>query len=152
MYKEFKADEDKKKAGVWVEWYDDDGVNDFRVLLAYASRSNKAYNAAIEKHNRVFRRNKGIRSVEQATRVMIDVMVDSIIKDWQRWFVDEEGEGYWDQGIEAEDGSTIPFNADNVRMTLENIPELADELQMEAEKVSNFQNHPEPDNENDLGN
>ena len=157
MYKEFKADAHLERTGAWVEFYDSDtGKNDFRVLLRHATRSSKEYNKAVEKYSRSMRRGRNAQSLEHMSRVRSEVLANYLIMKWERWFdvptSDNPNAGEWRSGIEAEDGSTLDFTPKNVLDTLLELPELADELQVESEKISNFQEGEEADLETDQEN
>ena len=51
--------------------------------------------------------------------------------------VDDEGDGFhWEQGIEGPGGETLPFNKENLLLTFKNLPDLYEDLRIQAGKSS----------------
>ena len=138
MYKEMKTNAELEAQGFWIEYYRDDGENDFRVRVARLTTTHPRYAKVIDQGvQRRGRRNGpglGMAAMQQLQRRAFLGVVEEIVTGWQRWL-----DGEWRDGIEAEDGvSTIPFTPENVRRTLEQLPELCDELHNEAMASGNF--------------
>ena len=150
MYKELETNADLEAEGFWIEYYRDDGVNDFRVRVARLTTTHPKYAKLIDKSmQRRGRRNGtgglGLAALQQLQRRAFLGVVDETVTGWQRWVDDG-----WVEGIEAEDGtSTIAFTPENVRRTLEQLPELCDELHNEAMSAGNYR---QQELEDDAGN
>ena len=139
MYRELKTDAALESEGFWIAYYRGDGEHDFRVRVARLTPTHPRYAKAIEQGLRPHRRNLqrgGVPTPILLTvqrNAFIDV-ADEVVTDWQRWL-----DGEWVDGIEAEDGEdTLEFTPAHVRQTLENLPELCDELHNEALSAGNF--------------
>lgn len=121
MYATFQGDPALEKGGVWFDY------GNFRIRAAYAGGANKSYQQSLETRTKHIRRGiqTGAVSAEVLTNILIDAYADSIITDWETI---DENTGEWKKGIEAPDGSIIPFNRDNVVKTLKALPNLFENI------------------------
>ena len=120
MYQSFETNPDLEKEGVWNEIYDKTtGEKSFRVKLAHASASNTALKSRLEALYKPHRRLKemGALSIEKETEIVRQAFAETVVKAWETW-----SEGEWKPGIEAKDGSILPFNAKNVIEVLTALP------------------------------
>ena len=130
MYDTFKTDPTREQEGVWLDY------GDFRIRVAHAGQGNKRYVAYAEKALRPVRQamNAGALSNERSMNIMADIYAKTIIIDWQVLQADKT----WKTGIEAEDGSILPFNNENVELTLKALPNLFSDIQAQASSIANF--------------
>lgn len=130
MYDTFKTDPTREQEGVWLDY------GDFRVRIAHAGQGNKKYVSYAEKALRPVRQamNAGALSNERSMSIMADIYAKTIIIDWQVLQADKT----WKTGIEAEDGSVLPFNSETVEQTLKALPNLFTDIQSQASSIANF--------------
>lgn len=130
MYDTFKTDPTREQEGVWLDY------GDFRIRVAHAGQGNKRYVTYAEKALRPVRQamNAGALSNERSMNIMADIYAKTIIIDWQVLQADKT----WKTGIEAEDGSILPFNNENVELTLKALPNLFSDIQAQASSIANF--------------
>ena len=130
MREQFKMSESCEQSGVIFDY------GGFRVRMARAGGSNKRYQKAMERETRPLKRAIQAEALPegQANELVRRVFAEAIILDWE---VRQE-DGTYTQGIEGPDGDVIPFTKENVIATLEELPELFDELQSAAAKASNY--------------
>jgi hypothetical protein len=130
MYNTFKTDPTREQEGVFLDY------GEFRIRVAHAGQGNKRYVAYAEKALRPVRQamNAGALSNERSMNIMADIYAKTIILEWQVLQEDKT----WKSGIEAEDGSILPFNAENVELTLKNLPNLFSDIQSQASSIANF--------------
>lgn len=129
LYDTFKTDADLEKTGVWIDY------STFGVRLAFAGGSNRKYLQMTEKRLKPLRQaiQAGTLDDERARKIFIDIYAECIVLDWQT-----EIDGEMRQGIEGPDGELLPFNLENVKKTLTNLPNLFNDIRTQAEMISNF--------------
>ena len=133
MYDTFETDQELEANGVWLDY------GDFRVLLASAGQGNKSYVRYAEKKLKPVRRalESGALSNERSQSLMADIYAKTIILAWETM----QGKGdkaEMKSGIEAKDGSILPFNETNVEQALIALPRLFMDLQEQAASLANF--------------
>lgn len=133
MYKQFKTDTDLEKQGIVLDY------GTFRVRVARMGGSNKKFVAQLEQRTKPLRRAIQADTVDRTKLIDVvrEVFVDTVILDWET-NVGTESFPDWKQGIEAEDGSLLEFNRENVLDALRNLPDLYDDLQEQAGKAALF--------------
>lgn len=133
MYNTFETDPNREQEGVFLDY------GDFRVRIAHAGQGNKKYVQYAEKALRPVRQamNAGALSNDRSMAIMSDVYAKTIILDWQVAVRSEDGIS-WKQGIEAKDGSILPFSNENVEATLKALPALFTDIQQQASSIANF--------------
>lgn len=129
LYKAYKTDTNLETAGVTFE------LSGNRVKMARAGVGNPDFGLSMTKKTAPYRRQiaQGSMDPKEELRILREVYADVIILDWEVKRGDE-----WQRGIEAEDGSILPFTKDNVCKTLENLPELFVELQALASNAAHY--------------
>jgi hypothetical protein len=134
MYKIFETDAQSVTEGVWIDY------GEFRIRIAQAGQSNKSYLAYAERKLKPIRKALDVGAVppERQRSIMIDVFAKTIILNWEVQIKDKKGEITWRPGIEAKDGSILPFNEENVIKTLNILPELFLDIQEQAGTLANF--------------
>lgn len=133
MYDIFATDEKATTTGVIIDY------GDFRVRIAQAGQGNKEYLKLAEKKLKPIRKalDVGAVSSERQRAIMVEIFADTIILNWEVKIKDGKKET-WKSGIEAEDGSILPFNRENVMDALTKLPELFLDLQEQATSIANF--------------
>lgn len=129
MYDTFETDPNMEQEGVFLDY------GDFRVRIAHAGQGNSKYVKYAEKKLKPVRKamEAGALGNERSMAIMIDIYCESIILDWQV----RNGET-WKSGIEARDGSVMPFTRENVETTLRALPNLFLDIQQQAQSIANF--------------
>ena len=130
MYDTFETDPNMEQEGVFLDY------GDFRIRIAHAGQGNSKYVKYAEKKLKPVRRamEAGALGNERSMSIMIDIYSKTIILDWQI-----RGENdTWKTGIEAKDGSTLPFTEENVEATLRALPNLFLDIQSQASSIANF--------------
>lgn len=133
LFKNFKANDEIEKGGVWVE-YDvnaDNTTPAFRV--ARISKTNVKYQKALERRMKPIRRSLTLGTIteKESQRLYREVFLDAILLDWKN-IKDENEEG-------------ILFSKENARKLFEDLPELFLDLQEKASDVSLFREEQKED-------
>lgn len=135
MYDTFETDPTREQEGVFLDY------GDFRIRIAHAGQGNKRYVAYAEKAMRPVRQamNAGALGNERSMAILVDIYAKTIILDWQVATKNEAGENTgWKSGIEARDGSILPFDTQTVIATLKALPNLFLDIQQQASSIANF--------------
>lgn len=130
LYGQFKTDPNVERNGVIIDY----GI--FRVTVARAGGANKKFAKLLEARTKPFKRAIQTETMDpdQALNILRRVYAETIILNWETNVNDK-----FKVGIEAEDGSKLlPFNADNVELTLKNLPDIFMDLQEQAGKMALF--------------
>lgn len=142
MYQEFQTSKNLERDGVWFEHPDINGDPDWKVLLGRASTSNPAYVREMEKQARKYRSRLSGGNISLAInqKIMIGTLVNALIHDFYTWDGEE-----WQRGVEAPpvDGKPsdkiLPYTKENMRMTLENLPDMAELMNTWASGIGSYQ-------------
>jgi len=136
MYDQFSTDPKVEEEGVWLQY------EGFRVRVTYAGESNKKYTKVLEAKTRPFRRaiQNGSFSNDRSIQLLMEVFAEAVILDWNvEDFVDEQiGEIVWKKGIQAKDGSVVPFSKAEVLKALKALPALFLDIKGQAESIAIF--------------
>ena len=135
MYKQFKTNDNLEIRGIILDY------GDFRVTIARAGGANKRYDKILDLKAKPYKRaiQLGTISAEKDAELMREVYAEAVILKWEVVVErDEEDNRIFKEGIEAPNGSVIPFSRENVLMTLKNLPDLMKDIQEQANKVSLF--------------
>ena len=130
LYKQFETDQDLEQKGIIIDY------GEFRVTVARAGGSNKRFAKLLEARTKPFKRAIQAETMDpdMAIDILRRVYAEAVILNWEtkvkKKFV---------SGIEAKGGGgLLPFNADNVDLTLKNLPDVFIDLQSQAGKSSLF--------------
>ncbi len=128
MYDKFKTNSDLEKEGVIHDY------GDFRITIARAGGSNSSFVKMLEAKSRPHRRAIQTESMDSvlADNILRETYAAAVILNWE--VKNEAGE--FEEGIEAEDGSILPFTTANVSDTLKNLPDLFKDIQEQASKAA----------------
>lgn len=129
LFSAYKTDNKLETEGVTFELYGN------RVTMARAGGANPAFQAAMSKKTMPYRRAIAQSSMDprEELKILREVYAETVILNWEV----RRGDA-WVQGIESEDGSTIPYSRENVIKTLTALPELFMELQNLASSAMHF--------------
>lgn len=140
LKKAFGTNQSKENEGTWIDVTVNEDGTTCSVKLARMNQRNKEFQkriAAIQKT----RRNKTIRNSPNIVtpddrKLAVDAFVGSVLLDW-RDVVDYRVEfcGKDKDGVEVK----MPFNEENAKFVLTDIPDFFDLLSDEATKIENFQ-------------
>lgn len=131
IYQQFRTDSDKEIEGIVLDY------DDTRITIARAGGNNKKFNKAMEKHTAPMRRSIRLGTVTEniAEKALIEVYAESVILKWET-LVGKE----WKEGIQnpKKGEPLLPFTVNNVKNTLQMLPELFYDIQEQACYVRNF--------------
>ncbi len=138
LYDVFETDSDLEQKGINIDY------GNTLITIARAGGSNKKYLRSLERRTKMYRRAIQTETMdnEVAIAVLREVYAESVILRWetrQPSTMDEDGnevKGEMVVGIEADNGDILPFNAENVVLTLKNLPDLFGDIQEQASKGS----------------
>lgn len=132
MYDKFETDASLETKGVWINF------GEFRVCCARAGGANRDFMALTDKRLRRFRKPAeydavGVANSKEFQSEVAAVYAITVIRDWEVLVTDKKtGEQKWQRGIEARDGSILPFNVSNVTDALIALPGLFDQIREET--------------------
>lgn len=129
MYDTFETDPNMEQEGVFLDY------GDFRIRIAHAGQGNSKYVKYAERKLKPVRKamEAGALGNERSMAIMIDIYSKTIVLDWQV----RDGDN-WKTGIEARDGSIMPFTEQNVADTFRALPNLFLDVQQQASSIANF--------------
>lgn len=137
-YGSFRSDTAAEVEGKVIDY------GEFRVTIARAGGSNKAYNRLLESLTKPYRRAIQLETLPDAVseKIMKEALAKAVVLNWELREVDEKtGAETWSQGIEDPDtGDVLPFNADNVLKVFQHpeVQNLYNDLNTMARKESLF--------------
>lgn len=135
MFSQFETSTKLEQDGITVDY------GTFKVIVAHAGGSNKAYASLMEAETKPFRRLIQAGTVEQKKleEIFYKVYAKTIIRNW---FVkvgeDDDGEPIWEQGIDKKGGGILPFNVENIILTFKLLPNLFLDLKRLAEDIAMY--------------
>lgn len=130
-YDLFKTDEKMEaEEGVTLDY------GDFKIQITRAGGGNKKYSKLLNKKLRPFKRRLETDTMEEemARKIMVETFANSIIIGWES----KNAEGEFEIGIHDENSEIVEYNKANVIATLNNLPDLFRDIQIQADKVSLF--------------
>lgn len=129
LYSQFKTNPDYETKGVEITY------GNFRVVIARAGGSNKKYATTLEAKTKPYRRavQTGTLANDVGVQLLKETFAEAVVLNWMT-----QVDGEWVQGIEAPDGTIMPFNAANVLKVFMEVNDLFLELQEQATNISLF--------------
>ena len=131
MYKIFETDPELETKGVVVDY------GDFRVTVARAGGANKRYAKVAETRSRPYRRaiENELLPNDRANELLMEIYAEAAVLNWE---VNKgtQDSPTWVQGIEARDGTILPFTYDNIMLTFRALPLLYEDLQKQSSKAA----------------
>lgn len=140
IYKQFKTDETLERNGIVIDY------GEARVTMARAGGANKRFAKVLEAMSKPYRRAMQAETMDndKAIDILRQVYAKTIILLWETKVLvkggkDGKDEYEWKRGIESPDGGDLlPFNEENVILTLRALPEIFLDLQEQANKLALF--------------
>jgi len=130
MYKQFGTDRELEKKGIVLDY------GQFRVTVARAGSANHKFVRTHEILTKPVRRliEQEILPVEKEREISRQLYARAVVLNWE---VKDDKEK-WKQGIEAPDGSILPYTEENVINTFAALPDLFTDIQIQASKMQLF--------------
>lgn len=130
MYKQFATDKELEKKGIVLDY------GQFRVTVARAGSANHKFVRTHEMLTKPVRRliEQEILPVEKEREISRQLYAKSVVLNWE---VKDDKEK-WKQGIEAPDGSILPYTEENVINTFAALPDLFADIQIQSSKMQLF--------------
>ncbi len=135
MYSQFHTDASMERNGIELDY------GEFIVTIARAGGSNNKFTKVLENKTKPYRRAIQTESMDRARgeAVLVEVYAEAVILDWKVRVGEDLGQKTkYKTGIEAEDGSVLPYTTKNVVETLTALPDLFLDIQEQAGKVALF--------------
>lgn len=146
MYKSFKTDKGLEQAGVYLDY------GKFRVKVARAGGSNKAFQRMLEAKLRPFQRAIKTETIdpELAEKIMLEVYAKTIVLAWETKVKDEAtGVEKWEPLMQTVSGEMVKPSAEELMKLFKALPDLFADIQDQAGKAAVFR---EEINEANAGN
>lgn len=130
MYKQFSTDKELEKKGIVLDY------GQFRVTVARAGSANHKFVRTHEILTKPVRRliEQEILPVEKEREISRQLYAKAVVLNWE---VKDDKEK-WKQGIEAPDGSILPYTEENVINTFAALPDLFTDIQIQSNKMQLF--------------
>lgn len=130
MYKQFSTDRELEKKGIVLDY------GQFRVTVARAGSANHKFVRTHEMLTKPVRRliEQEILPVEKEREISRQLYAKAVVLNWE---VKDDKEK-WKQGIEAPDGSILPYTEENVINTFAALPDLFTDIQIQSNKMQLF--------------
>ena len=130
MYKQFGTDRELEKKGIVLDY------GQFRVTVARAGSANHKFVRTHEMLTKPVRRliEQEILPVEKEREISRQLYAKAVVLNWE---VKDDKEK-WKQGIEAPDGSILPYTEENVINTFAALPDLFADIQIQSSKMQLF--------------
>ncbi len=141
MYNQFATSPEFERRGIEIDY------GNFRVTVARAGGANKNFARLLEAKTKPFRRaiQTEMMDNDRAGELLMEVYAESVILKWET-----KVDGKFKVGIEPKDGGKLlPFCAENVMITLRNLPNLFADIQVQATREALYR---EELREDDTGN
>jgi hypothetical protein len=129
MYGQFQTDTSLETQGLIIDY------GSFRVTIARAGGANKRFSKTLESKTKPFKRaiQTDTMDNERGLEILREVYAEAIVLNWET-----KKDNTFVQGIEAQDGSLLPFSKENIVATFKNLPDLFTDIQQQAEKSALF--------------
>lgn len=122
LYNTFKTNPQYEIEGIWVEYglLDGDESRPIRFKIARAGGQNKAFQKALEKATRPYRRalQSGMLDDKVADRLYKQVFAETVVLDWTN--------------VTDDTGDVLEFNTENVLKVLNDLPDLFADLREQS--------------------
>ena len=119
-YDMFESSADLEKGGVWIDY------THFQIKIGRAGGRNSAYTKALALHTKPVKRLIDTDTLSEAKgkEILVNTFADSIILGWK--------------DVTDREGKKLPFNKENVKKLLTDLPDLFRDLQDQSGKMSVF--------------
>lgn len=119
-YKTFKTDSKVEQTGIVIDY------GDFKITIARAGGANKAYQKALERKTRPFKRaiQADAFSNDQAMAILREVYAETVVIGWE--------------GVTDENEQPLPFNKENCIKLFTDLPDLFNDLMQQSSNLALF--------------
>lgn len=126
LYKNFGTNENTELNGFWYIADRNEDETEIKFLLARKGKRNKKYQEILSKLLKPYQKQLEFETVSPKVlqKCFFEAFLGGILKGWEN--------------VYGEDGKLLPFNLDNARKLLTDLPDLYDTLDKQSEKPSNF--------------
>lgn len=130
LYSRYKTNNDLEKTGIVMD------LGEAQIRMRRAGGANVAYTSRMEVLTKPYRRAIQTNSLPRGTaqEIAIRAYAETVITEWKT----RKEDGTFYDGIQTEDGSTVPFTVDNVIKALTDLPDLFADIQEFAQNSSLF--------------
>src|SRR5262245_48481461 len=126
LYKQFKTDSSLEKAGILLQYGKNSKGADICIRIARASMANEPYAKRMEAKVKPFRRQIQNETIERAllAGIVREVFAETIVLGWEN--------------VEDADGNTQPFTKENCLKLFNDLPDLFEDIQEQAQRAALF--------------
>jgi len=120
-YKMFKNDPDlESQKGIILDY------GEFKIRIARAGGANTDFNRSLRARIKPYKKQieHNLMDNDLAQQILAEVYADSVILNWS--------------GVTDEEGNELEFTRENVIKVLTDLPELFNDIQAQAQELSNF--------------
>lgn len=124
LYKQFATSNELETKGILVEYGQNDDGSVIAIRIARAGGTNHRYNTVLERAVKPYRRQIQNETIDRDTmqRLMREVYADSVVIGWEN--------------VQDKDGKNLPFTRENVIKLFEDLPELFEDVQEQAQRAA----------------
>lgn len=135
MYKTFQTDKSLENDGIKLQYGES-----FRVTVARAGGTNKRFAKILDDVTRPYRRAIQTETMDndRGVELLHEAYAKGVVLNWEVNRAPDGAEPVWEQGIEAPDGSLMPFTVENVVKTFKALPDLFKAIQEDSGRLSLF--------------
>lgn len=135
MRQMYKTDTQREKEGIWIDY------GAFQVRIARCGGANAEFTRALRERSKPYKKLAQTGNMPEAVylKILREVFADTIIRGWETWVGDETSGGFR-PGIEPLDPAEelLPATRDNVVKTLEEMPDLFEDIQTQSANLALF--------------
>jgi len=138
----FGTNEKAIQEGAWIELLENEDGSTCRIRIKRMNQQNTNFAKQIANHRNAFQTNHvSEKKLSQMQASMIEVLIDTVIVDWDNFenWLDSPEEKSTEGFPGSEKPKYLPFTKDNVRKTLQEMPDLVDFITEQATEITNFQ-------------
>lgn len=135
LKKRFGTSKEAIEKGAWIDIVENEDETMCRIRILRMNQQNPAFVRHMANHRKAFSSEVfSATKLSQAEASMIEVLVDTVITDWENVVDWRETEASF-----PSPDKYLEFTKDNVRAMLIDFPDLTELLIKEADNIANFQ-------------
>ena len=142
LRKKFGTSKGSITEGAWIDLLENEDGTTCRLRIKRMNQQNPRYQKELANHRNAFTGDHySEKKINQMQASMIEVLVSTIIVDWdnfENWMGEEVTASGGFPSTNGE-GKYLAFTPENVRRTLIEFPDLLDLVTAEASDIANFQ-------------
>lgn len=126
LFKQFKTDASLETKGVIIQYGYTEDNKPIQIKICRAGGANTAYSRVLESKVKPYRRQIQNDTMDRDTMIAImrEVFADTVVIGWEN--------------VQDQDGNDLAFNRTNVIKLFEELPELFEDIQAQANNVAIF--------------